>query len=645
LGGFEGLWWIPAASSTDYLILFNPAKKAVSETLALSSGFASHQPLAIHLGPGETKRIDLREVLGSSSVGGVGGLSLFLPGKEPIFAAQIIFDEVTGLAAMMKMFDRDPDDQPQNRVLRAPMMALSQPDPGLGFPDGTQLVPRIFLRNAGTAPTQVSATVDWRSQISGTFAIPVFTLSPGEVRTIRLADYERPGQVPLDANWGLLKLAYTGRRADLVAVSVSYDKSNRYGLQTPFSEELSRLWVGGMWHVDPTHNTFITTGNAGKEPTTVGATLFYNGGKSKYRMEKMLAPGEQLWLDVGHLVHDQVPDSDGNTLPPDTTTGSYELRDLDHAYVGQLYEGKLVIDKTYGHAAYGCGNCCGYNLPYFGTDPFTGLPDFNFTESVDSLEACGGGIVDVTGIGYDWKSSNIAVATLPNKVLHTVAVGKATGQGDFKLEAEHPAPKCPTILYGPTQSVNVQPAVSGPNTLWWFNGLEPLGVSGYADQITLTANGGSGSAYQWTIESGYDKVQIKGSGQTSSVQLTSIGQSRNRNDVSVVVTVGGISSSPFNITVLAPYQLGADPSQPSPAYYSDSTYAWFTDIYYTVEDNFGTALPVPLAVNESFGPLVPDYSGTNWQPGPAVCLSQTDPGAIFLDHIGGERASRIPTPL
>jgi hypothetical protein len=459
LGGFEGLWWIPAASSTDYLILFNPAKKAVSGTVALSSAFASHQPLAIHLGPGETKRIDLREVLGSSSVGGVGGLSLLLPGKEPIFATQIIFDEVTGLAAMMKMFDRDPDDQPQNRVLRAPMMALSQPDPGLGFPNGTQLVPRIFLRNAGTAPTQISATVDWRSQSSGTFALPPVTLSPGEVRTISLADYERPGQIPPDANWGLLKLAYTGRRADLVAVSVSYDKTNRYGLQTPFSEELSRLWVGGMWHVDPTHNTFITTGNAGKEPTAAEVTLFYNGGKSKYRMEKMLAPGEQLWLDVGHLVHDQVADSDGNTLPPDTMTGSYELRDLDHAYVGQLYEGKLVVDKTYGHAAYGCGNCCGYNPPYFGTDPFTGLPDFNFTESVDSLEACGGGIVDVTGIGYDWKSSNTAVATLPNKVLHTVAVGNTTGQADFKLEAEHPAPQCPTYVYGPAQQVNVQPMI------------------------------------------------------------------------------------------------------------------------------------------------------------------------------------------
>jgi hypothetical protein len=74
-------------------------------------------------------------------------------------------------------------------------------------------------------------------------------------------------------------------------------------------------------------------------------TLFYNEGKSKYRVEKLLAPGQQLWLDVGQLIRNQVPDSDGHTLPPDTMTGSYELRDLDHATVGLLYEGKLMFVK------------------------------------------------------------------------------------------------------------------------------------------------------------------------------------------------------------------------------------------------------------------------------------------------------------
>ena len=112
-------------------------------------------------------------MLGPSSVGGVGGISLSLPGKELISATQIVFDETTGLAAIAKMFDRESDDQAKSRVLRAPMMALTQPDEGLGFPSGTQLVPRIFLRNASSASTRVSLlTVAWRNQSSGTFALP-----------------------------------------------------------------------------------------------------------------------------------------------------------------------------------------------------------------------------------------------------------------------------------------------------------------------------------------------------------------------------------------------------------------------------------------------------------------------------------------
>jgi hypothetical protein len=342
--GVEGMWWIPNASSTDYLILTNPLGKTVTGSLILSSGFASHRPLGIRLGPGEIKRIDVREALGLSSNGSIGGIRLSLPNKELIWATQIVFDETTGFSAMMKMFERLPDDKAQQRVLRAPMMAMMQPDAGLGFPSGTSLFPQIFLRNASQAAMQVTAAVDWRDQNSGTFALPTLSLAPGEVKRIRLTDYQQTG-IPSDANWATVRVSYEGQRADLVAIAASYDRTGRYGLQTPFSEDLSRLWAGGMWHVDPTHNTLITTGNGGAEPTTAEVTLFYNGGKSKYRTEKMLAPGQQLWLDVSHLIHDQVADSDGNTVPPDTMSGSYELRDLDHGYVGQLYEGKLVIDK------------------------------------------------------------------------------------------------------------------------------------------------------------------------------------------------------------------------------------------------------------------------------------------------------------
>jgi len=198
----------------------------------------------------------------------------------------------------------------------------------------------------------------------------------------------------------------------------------------------------------------------GLEPTAAEVTLFYNGGKSKYRIEKMLSPSQQLWLDIGRLIRDQVPDSDGHTLPPDTMAGSYELRDLDHAAVGFLYEGKLVIDKTYGHAAYGCGDCCGLTIPELIPDPFGGPPDIDYDEDMQSTEQCGGQLVNIAGDATDWKSSNTAVATLPNSTLHTVAIGSATGSATVTVQATHPAPQCPVVTYDPQQPINVCPSSS-----------------------------------------------------------------------------------------------------------------------------------------------------------------------------------------
>ncbi len=246
-----------------------------------------------------------------------------------------------------------------------------------------------------------------------------------------------------------------------------------------------------------------------------------------------------------------------------------------------------------------------------------------------------------------WWTGNTAIATANKNSIHGVAAGTTNhyAESDPMYWGIRKAfNSCPISRPQTTAGTNVKPTISGPNTLWWFKGLS-VGVSGYSSQVNLTASASSGSSYQWSIASGSDKVQIQGSAQSSTVAISSIGQSTAANDVSITVTVAGVVSNPFHLTVKAPYKLGGDPSQPSPAYYSDSTYAWFTDIYYTVEDNFGVAMPVALPVVESFGAVVYDYSGTNWQPGAAACLSQTDPDATFFDHIGGERSSRVPTPV
>lgn len=454
--GIEGIWWLPNSTATDFLIVSNPSRKTINGTLVLSGDRNNNKQVPLKLGPLQTWRIDIREALGNSIAGEMGALTLLFPNKEGLSASQIVFDETTGLAAIMKLFERDESESAQAHVLRAPMMALREPDVSLAYPKDTVLSPRLFLRNAGQSKLQVTAAIRWRSQTGeGTYNYPALSISSSKVSIIDLGLLQDSGAIPANANWANVTLSYTGKSADLVPVAISYDSKQRYGLQSPFTEGTNRMFKGGMWHVDSTHGTIITTGNGGSENTKAQVTLFYDSGKGRYRIEKLLLPNQQILLDIGQLIRNQIPDSDGNVIPLETMTGSYELRDLDHPAVGLLYEGKLTIDKTFGHASYGCGTCCGYYNTRLTPNPFSGPASFNNQDYYLAQEQCGGYWDDFTGSAYSWYSTNTAVATLPNSMLHTVAIGTATGSAQNLLQATHPAPACPQAVMNGSQPVSV----------------------------------------------------------------------------------------------------------------------------------------------------------------------------------------------
>lgn len=457
----EGMWWLPTESSTTYLILSNPTSKPVTGKLVLSNARGAGQQLSLTVGPRQSLRTNLREALHTPANGTFGGLSLSMLNNGEISATEIVFDEVSGQTAIMKLFDRQSlaeVDTVESRTLRAPMMALTQPDPSLGFPNGTLLDPKIFLRNAGPASMVLIPDVNWRNgSASGTALLPRITLLPGQMKVMSLADFHKSGQIPAEASWGTVTLGYTGRSGDLVAVAMSYDKTSRYGLQTPFSEVMNSLLKGSMWHVDATHNTLITAGNGGTEPTQAQVTLFYNSGQSKYRVEQRLVPGQQMWLNLGDLLRSQVPDSDGKTISPEAMFGSYELRDLGHPVLGLLYEGKLIVDKTYGHASYGCNHCCGYSQSQLSPNPFGGPPGIDNTDTYQSYSVCNARWEDFDE-AFNPSSTNTGVATLNAGLnLHTVAAGGATAsaKNDLPFQANRVSNCVDTNMPG-NQPVTVQ---------------------------------------------------------------------------------------------------------------------------------------------------------------------------------------------
>jgi len=183
-----------------------------------------------------------------------------------------------------------------------------------------------------------------------------------------------------------------------------------------------------MWEFDPYHNSIITAGNGGTKPTQAAFTIFYNQGAEKYELEQLLQPDEQMWVDIGKLIREHVPDKNGKTLPEDLTSGSYEFRDLTDIGVGSLFEGKVIYDKTYGHVAYGCAQCCGFVNPFLLYDPLT-IPFLGGAgNGVWAYHSCDDNYYDVSGhFNGNWSTASTTIATVDYYGTHTGhAVGSTT---------------------------------------------------------------------------------------------------------------------------------------------------------------------------------------------------------------------------
>jgi hypothetical protein len=351
-------------------------------------------------------------------------------------------------------------------------------------------------------------------------------LAPGEVRILHLADFTAKAQLPADAFWGTVVLQYQGRSGDLVPVATSFDSSGHYGLQTPFSSATAHLWKGSMWHVEPARDSLITAGNGGSEPTHAALTLFYNNGKRSYSIEKLLEPDEQIWADVGEIIRDQIPDKDGKRIPPNTMMGSYELRDLDHLDIGSLYEGKLVLDKTWGHGYYGCMDCCGSDGVWMDPNPMSGAISTGGWNEVDFWD-CTDTEYDATNKAYNWRSLNTAVATLANAYTNWVGVGSTNGYSSIGLESNRRL--CPVQTYNPGNTQNTVSLTCSPSTVSWGSSVNCTVSGASASQVTqwtfsapgIAVNGPSGTT-TWSdpmVASGTVKAVAMGVSLTQSVTV------------------------------------------------------------------------------------------------------------------------------
>src|SRR5260370_36228759 len=126
------------------------------------------------------------------------------------------------------MFDHNPNSKSEERdfaktgawTLRAPMLALSNPDPALAFPPGTTLQPQLFLRNTTAKPIDAALRFNWRTSGTTRKALgPTLRLSPFETQRIDVAALQDGRTLPQNAQWTSVTITTNSKPDELMAAS------------------------------------------------------------------------------------------------------------------------------------------------------------------------------------------------------------------------------------------------------------------------------------------------------------------------------------------------------------------------------------------------------------------------------------------
>jgi hypothetical protein len=270
-----------------------------------------------------------------------------------------------------------------------------------------------------TSSQQISYLVrlDWTGIDGkpGSAVLAPALIASKETQLLSLRDLQNGGPLPADAHWATVSITAVCQPEDLIAMTASYDSTMRYGAQNPFSDYLGFHLDGGKWEVDATHNSISTIGNGTDDTVGVNLTLFYGNPVQKYEIVRQLGPHERMSVDFSELIRMHLPDSNGKILPDDLSWGSYRVRETNRKGFGALFEGKVIVDKTFGSVTYGCFICAGYSDTgvFDPNSTIFGISDLSYPE-ITATNGNSGATEYVTGYYNSWWTDNSGIASAPS---------------------------------------------------------------------------------------------------------------------------------------------------------------------------------------------------------------------------------------
>ena len=196
--------------------------------------------------------------------------------------------------------------------------------------------------------------------------------------------------------------------------------------------------------------------NTGQKATNALLTLHYDNGEKNYELQQTIAPGDQMWINLTQPIRNRVADRNGNSLPVDLKTGTYELRDLSPG-VGHLHVDGVALDDTFGFSAVPppCPSCCPLVSIAFDSG-FLDLP-FGTTDPVGivGINQCTGGSEALTPDFTTWGSDNVGIAKASYAKVQATGPGSTTVYAGGYVNGPGEC-ECSPVFQQPTLPVTVQ---------------------------------------------------------------------------------------------------------------------------------------------------------------------------------------------
>jgi hypothetical protein len=649
----EGMWWKQNANVTAFVSVANLSSKTASTIVQVSdsegNSIGGH---TVSISPKGMKVLTLPELQATASkAGGIRITSTETSTNLVVNGG--LEDQQTGYSANIPFTgDLVPAAKPQQAVVAELDLMSGTADPMMLFPAGTTFTPYSVLRNVSSAPLTVTPTIWWtEGAVPHSALLPQLTLQPHQTKSLDmpalLATYG-----PKNFN-GSFNLVFAGdvQSGVLLMSSGSVDQTSSYVFEsTPRGVAESASKSLQYWSTGNGDDTMITVWNPADEPQDFNFTLFFTGGH--YTLPLHFEPRATRNFNISEIIQNQVPDAEGNLIPPSVHEGAARLSGsnaenepiLVAVEVGVYNVRKATCSNT-------CQTCDGYSDSYIIIATFD--MDVSTTRQQNFIGVWHSG-TQYNWNGYPWTSNATTTATVQGGLVSSVSPGTV---GISALTSSLPAYVgyictgpyyfCPSHQWGGSSSGTVAPTITKDKNLWYLGGNPaPANWSLGSTSVTLTANGATTGRFEWSITAGGSRAQLEGGVQNitktdaNTVGISSTMFSTQQNDVTVrlIYTPSGGSSATrnFNLTIDSPYKLVSTGSTTNtgasncnnPA--APGSNGFQSLVPYKIMSFLGVQIS-GIAVNESFTNQVDDYIANTWPLFQAG--GTTSPDGNFVDNL------------